>query len=201
MNHESTAGDLALGNFGLNELGIPGTNGGANFSSDPRYAGMPAFLNTGFSIVGNNDGWAPVQRDERTYALAANMTKLHNNHEFRFGYSLNRLRMNHWQPELGYGPRGQLRVRDRTPPRSTAARRPPTSTTNYAAFLLGLATRGAESVQNELMTTREWQHGLYARDRWQVNSKLTLDLGLRYEYYPLMTRADRGIEQVRSQTP
>src|SRR6185503_11707918 len=39
-------------------------------------------------------------------------------------------------------------------------------------------------------------HGLYARDRWQVSSKLTLDLGLRYEYYPLMTRANRGIEQV-----
>ena len=43
------------------------------------------------------------------------------------------------------------------------------------------------SVQNELMTTREWQHGFYGRDRWQVNNKLTLDLGLRYEYYPLMT--------------
>ena len=26
----------------------------------------------------------------------------------RFGYSLNRLRMNHWQPELGSGPRGLL---------------------------------------------------------------------------------------------
>ena len=50
------------------------------------------------------------------------------------------------------------------------------------------------------MTTREWQHGFYARDRWQVNNKLTLDLGLRYEYYPLMTRADRGIEQVDSRT-
>ncbi len=56
--------------------------------------------------------------------------------------------------------------------------------------------RGAESVQNELMTTREWQHNFYGRDRWQVNDKLTLDLGLRYEYYPLMQRADRGIEQV-----
>ena len=47
-----------------------------------------------------------MQRDERTYALTANVTKLHGSHEFRFGYSLNRLRMNHWQPELGYGPRG-----------------------------------------------------------------------------------------------
>ena len=52
------------------------------------------------------------------------------------------------------------------------------------------------SVQNELMTTREWQHNFYGRDRWQVSDKLTLDLGLRYEYYPLMQRADRGIEKV-----
>ena len=46
------------------------------------------------------------------------------------------------------------------------------------------------------MTTREWQHAGYVRDRWQVNPKLTVDVGLRYEYYPLMQRADRGIEQV-----
>ena len=52
------------------------------------------------------------------------------------------------------------------------------------------------SVQNELMTTREWQHDMYARDRWQVSDKLTLDLGLRYEYYPLDDRADRGIEKI-----
>ena len=43
MNHDSIAGDAALGNFGLNDLGIHGTNGGANFSGDPRYAGMPTF--------------------------------------------------------------------------------------------------------------------------------------------------------------
>jgi len=193
MTHESTAGDFGLGNFGLDTLGIPGTNGGANFSNDPRYAGMPAFL-TGFSTVGNDDGWAPVQRDERTYALTANLTKLHNNHEFRFGYSLNRLRMNHWQPELGYGPRGHWQFASN----ATALNGGQTANiyNQYASFLLGLANYAALSVQNELMTTREWQHGLYARDRWQVSNKLTLDLGLRYEYYPLMTRADRGIEQV-----
>jgi len=194
MTHESTGGDFPLGNFGLNTLGIPGTNGGANFSSDPRYAGMPSFL-TGFSTVGNDDGWAPVQRDERTYALTANMTKLRNSHEFRFGYSLNRLRMNHWQPEIGYGPRGHWRFASNATALNGGAQ-----TANiynqYAAFLLGLSDYAALSVQNELMTTREWQHGLYARDRWQVNNKLTLDLGLRYEYYPLMKRADRGIEQV-----
>ena len=28
------------------------------------------------------------------------------------------------------------------------------------------------------MTGREWQHGLFFRDRWTVNSKITLDLGV-----------------------
>jgi len=51
-------------------------------------------------------------------------------------------------------------------------------------------------VQNELMTGREWQHGLFFRDRWTASSKLTLDLGIRWEYYPIMHRADRGIERI-----
>jgi hypothetical protein len=200
MTHNSQETDLALGNFGLNTLGIHGMNGGANFSSDPRYGGIPFFLmgecwGCGFDIIGNANGWDPVERDERTYALATNLTKLKGAHEFRFGYSVNKLRMNHWQPELGYGPRGYMRAATN----STALNGGDQDANIYnihAAFLMGLMDQAGTSVQYELMTTREWQHNWYARDRWQVNNKLTLDLGLRYEYYPLMTRADRGIERV-----
>ena len=46
------------------------------------------------------------------------------------------------------------------------------------------------------MTGRENQWRLYVRDRWSVSQKLTLSLGLRLEYYPLMTRADSGIERL-----
>jgi hypothetical protein len=67
----------------------------------------------------------------------------------------------------------------------------------YAAFLLGLVGNANKSVQNELMTSREWQHSLYVRDRWNVSPKLTLDLGLRWEYYPIMKRADgRGLDRL-----
>ena len=38
--------------------------------------------------------------------------------------------------------------------------------------------------------------GSTSQDRWQLNNKTTLNLGLRYELYPLMTRQDRGIETV-----
>ena len=54
----------------------------------------------------------------------------------------------------------------------------------------------SKSVQYEEMTTREWQHGLFFRDRWSVTPKMTLDLGVRWEYYPIMHRADRGLERV-----
>ena len=53
-----------------------------------------------------------------------------------------------------------------------------------------------KSYQYELFTGREWQHALFFRDRWTVKPKLTLDLGLRWEYYPIMHRADRQIEML-----
>ena len=71
--------------------------------------------------IGNINGWDPVDRDERTYAFASNLTKLKGAHEFRFGYSVNKLRMNHWQPELGYGPRGLDAARQRHRARATGA--------------------------------------------------------------------------------
>ncbi len=201
MTHETIAGDAKFGNFGLDTLHIPGTNGGANFSNDPRYAGIPTISpgsawSGGFDWIGNIDGWDPVQRDERTYALTTNVTKVQQAHEIRFGYSLNRLWMNHWQPELGQGPRGFFETATNATGLNGGSQTPNSLYNGYAAFLLGLVGHGGTSVQFETMTTREWQHGLYARDRWQVNNKLTLDLGLRYEYYPLMQRADRGIERI-----
>ena len=45
------------------------------------------------------------------------------------------------------------------------------------------------------MRTRLWNMGFYFRDRWQVSRRLTLNLGLRWEYYPMVTRDTRGVER------
>jgi hypothetical protein len=190
--------DFNAGNFGLDTLGIPGTNGQG--STDPRYAGYPQFTfgstTTGFfSQLGNRDGWNPIFRDERTYSLTTNITKVKGNHDFRGGYFLNYLYLDHWQPETD-NPRGRFVFNGAT----TALFGGP-QTNNfynaYASFLLGLVGTAAKSVQNELMTAREWQHALYFRDRWTPGTKVTLDLGLRWEYYPIMHRADgRGVDRL-----
>jgi Carboxypeptidase regulatory-like domain/TonB dependent receptor-like, beta-barrel len=179
--------DFELGNIGSDILGIPGTNG-----TDPRLAGFPQFV-TGLSDLGNNAGWNPLERDERTYNLGANLTKIVGPHEFRFGYSMNRFSLEHWQPEIE-NPRGRLEF---TPAvTSILGGQAGNEYNRFAALLLGQVGITAKSLQYEVMTVREYQHGFYGRDRWQVNSKLTLDLGLRYEYYPLPTRFDRGIERL-----
>jgi hypothetical protein len=43
-------------------------------------------------------------------------------------------------------------------------------------------------------TLRSNQYGVYVRDQFELNSKMTVSAGLRWEYYPLSQRADRGLE-------
>jgi hypothetical protein len=195
--------DFNAGNFGLTTLGIPGTNDQG--LGDQRYAGYPQFtvstiitgaVPSGFSELGNRDGWNPIFRDERTYSLATNVTKVAGRHDFRGGYVLNFFYLDHWQPETD-NPRGRFQFNGATTALNAAGAQTNNFYNQYAAFLLGLVGTASKSVQNELMTGREWQHALYFRDRWTPTANLTLDLGLRYELYPIMHRADgRGVDRL-----
>ena len=183
--------DFQAGNYGLDVLGIPGTNDQG--IGDQRYAGYPQF-NTGFSALGNRDGWNPIYRDERTYSIATNVSKLKGRHDLRGGYFMNFMYLDHWQPETG-NPRGNFTFLANTT--GVASGQTTNFYNQYAAFMLGLVGTANKSVQNELMTAREWQHALFFRDRWNVTSRLTLDLGMRYEIYPIMHRADgRGLDRL-----
>ena len=82
----------------------------------------------------------------------------------------------------------------RTRPRSRATRqRRPASPTRFASFLLDVPSL----VQRDLKVTdpgvRFWAFFTFIQDKWAVTPKLTVDLGLRHEYYtPFIGLADQG---------
>ncbi|MBI5086220.1 MAG: TonB-dependent receptor [Acidobacteria bacterium] len=178
-------------NLGLDVWKIPGTNGGKQYANDPRYGGAPHIGGFGFSDIGITATWAPVWRAERSYTFQANFSKIMGAHEIRFGFEPRKLSLTHWQPETA-NPRGYIGFgAGSTNVPSQVAR----EVNSYAAALLGLVNNYSKSIQFFEMKNREWQNAFYVRDRWQVNRRLTLNLGLRYEYYPLINRDDRGIER------
>jgi hypothetical protein len=188
-------------NFGSDVMGIPGTNG-----TDPRESGMPAFSFGDYSTLGNTEGWNPVWRNDQSYTFNTNASWLKGAHEIRFGFDFMHHLMNHWQPELGSGPRGSFSFGNGVTALNTSALASSVgfqgSTPSFenswnglAGFLLGTPTSSGKSPQNIKMDSLENQYALYVRDRWRLTPKLTLNLGLRWELYPNRTRsAGLGIE-------
>jgi outer membrane receptor protein involved in Fe transport len=174
-------------NYGL-DLGIKGTND----PSDKRASGMPTIAN-GYTI-GGTPSWMPLFRKELNYSFSSALTKIFPKHEIKTGLQVVKLDLNHRQAEWGdYGLRGGLSFSGNT---TGAPGYTPLAWNQFAGFLLGRASYFSKDVQNEDMTGREWQWGLFLSDRWRVNQRLTLNLGARVEIYPLMTRANRGIERL-----
>ena len=92
-------------------------------------------FNTGFSAVGNRDGWNPIFRDERTYSLATNLSKMKGRHDFRGGY----LRELPLPRSLAAGDRQPARAASTSLGNTTALNGGQASNfyNQYAAFLLG----------------------------------------------------------------
>ena len=175
-------------NIGLDDLQLPGTND----PNDITYSGMPQFRVAGYSTFGNPGSARPQTWHDNQRRYNANLSWMKGTHGFRFGFDLSHEHMNHWQIEAGGGPRGDFAYSAGT----TGILNGPTTNQHnaFAAFLLGLPSSVGKAVAPELpLTTRAWRQGFYARDQWQATPDLTLTLGVRAEYYPVVTRKNTGI--------
>jgi len=193
---QNIRGPLYGTNFGLDVLGIPGTNG-----TDIRYSGQPIFDITGYASLGDAGlgNTNPAFRKDAGFSHTSNVSWIKGSHTFRFGFEMVRYQQNDWQANTTGGVKGQFSFTGGL----TALRggRAPNQYNAYADFLIGLPQSVSKDLQFYIpQTAREWRFGWYAQDRWQATRNLTLTMGLRYEYYPLFTRADQGIERYDPET-
>jgi hypothetical protein len=176
-------------NVGLDVLGIPGTNG-----PDVRQSGFPGFSVSGYEGFGNPVTSSPRFRWDNQFQYAANAAWTRGSHNLRWGFEVSRQHMNRFQPQSGFGPRGGFTFGGGV----TALSGGPASNqfNSWAAFLLGLPSSLGKSLQTSVpAATRLWSDGLYVRDQWRATRNLTLNLGVRWEYYPMVTRDHRGVER------
>lgn len=193
MMHHDTVGPDYGTNIGLDVLKIPGTNG-----PDIRQSGFPIFNISGYTSLGNTNNWSPVERNDRVYTYAGNLNWTRGAHNLRFGFDFVQHQMNHWQPEIGsWSPRGGFNfVAGVTALNLSPGSSPANNFNAYASFLLGLPGSMGKSYQfYDPMRTREFQQGYYVRDNWTVTRRLSLNLGMRFEHYPIMNRGEFGIER------
>ena len=164
---------------------------------DFRY--LPLFTFGSFSTTNENSTIASLgsrrsdwgngfSRPMDTYSVAPTLTKLWGTHTSRAGYDW---RWQRWNIISDGFPGGRYQFNGAYTRASNSAALNDRAQ-SFAQFLLGLptaatgavATPGTQSSQFEIASPGEFTqmyHGLFLQDDWRVNSKLTLNLGLRFE--------------------
>lgn len=171
------------------QLGIPGTNGPNRYQS-----GMPWFIVSNYGAFGTADsqsGGHPYYRDNAQHQEVANLNWTHGAHDIRFGTEIQQQYINNLQPANAQGA-----FTFGTGPTQVSGGPSGNQFNSYATFLLGLATSINKTVvyaDPPAEPINQHWYSAYVRDRWSVSKKLTLSLGLRWDYYGFPNARTRGI--------
>ncbi|RSL19151.1 carboxypeptidase family protein [Edaphobacter aggregans] len=175
--------------WGTSYFNIPGTNGSCSLCG-----GMPRFVfSGGLSNLGNQNNSNPFQFRDNTYVTAANLSWNKGKHSTRYGMEFDRFAINHFQPQNTSGPRGGFNFTGGLTTLTGGAAA--NGYNSWADFLLGLPQLVQKDTQYlNPATSRESVWAFYAQDQWRATEKLTVNYGIRYEYYPIATRDHSGLD-------
>ncbi|MGH9938980.1 MAG: carboxypeptidase regulatory-like domain-containing protein [Blastocatellia bacterium] len=158
----------------VSQFKIPGTF----FSETPFNGGVPQVVITGFSTIGGATN-LPQDRRDNTYQFVDNVIWIKSAHTLKFGVDIRR-----FQSNLYFISQGRGIFNFNTPANSTTV---PTSGYQFADLLLGVPTSTQRNPRGPSTYSRTTSVNVYAQDDWKVNSRLTLNLGLRWELNTPMT--------------
>ncbi len=146
-------------NFGKNtsaEIGITGTTGGR---------GLAAIVIAGFPELGDAT-FLPDEWHDDGYSISETVTLLRGRHNVRIGGDVQVSRLSNLFAAFEGGQIAFTGSFSQNP---------------FADFLLGLPVQTQRQVGSNLSRLRSSSYGIFVQDDWQVGSRLTLNLGLRYD--------------------
>ncbi|MGH9719192.1 MAG: TonB-dependent receptor domain-containing protein [Bryobacteraceae bacterium] len=149
------------------ELGITG------IPSDPFNFGLPLLLVTNYSMVTDSPTLPQVQRDNLwNFADSVSMTR--GRHSLKVGFDWVRFALNYQQSRLA---RGQFVFTGALTAAAGGA-----GGDAFADFLLGFPQVTSRNVGDTQAYMRQHSLAGFLQDEWRLSSRITLNLGIRYEY-------------------
>ncbi len=173
--------------YGSNDataIGIPGVNI-SQFTS-----GQVGIVLNDFStnpLIGYSASM-PWSRGEANIDFVNHWTKIIGNHTIKFGGDLRRVQDNLLQDQT-FSPRGLITFSEN----QTSIKGGKSNVANQiASLLLDVPSQVGRDLNTYSPAYRQWWLFAFAGDKWQASPKLTLDLGLRWEFYPPATPGKSG---------
>ena len=170
-------------------VGINGSN-----EPDPAHKGLALIAIEGYPVIGMSTNMPTINGDN-IFNWVNNWTKVSGSHTFKWGADIRRFRMDRLQIQgtSSFGPRGRFNFNSGVALKQGAPAQTNTFANAFASFLLGLPDQIGRAVFTTTPTNRTTNLFFFGQDTWQLNKKLTFNLGLRYEIYtPITSRLPAG---------
>jgi Carboxypeptidase regulatory-like domain/TonB-dependent Receptor Plug Domain/TonB dependent receptor len=178
-------------------LGIPAQYGIQGIPQVPENGGLPGFTFGGLSTLGGNN-FLPSDEVSQTLQITDDFTKIYGKHTFKMGIEYQHVKFSTLQPAYSRGQFDYNGTYTDIPNQNS-------NSTGIAQFLLQpqLATvpngvnysGGSDQVQasniNKTYDTKNY-FATYFQDDWKVTPKMTLNLGLRYDYFGPIAESNGG---------
>jgi hypothetical protein len=158
-------------------LGIPGANPTPELGGGALIGGY----NNQLEYTGD---FGPYLVPQNTYQIVDSVTYTTGKHTFKFGGTFLRREVNLFRPNRGKG--YFFLFGDGNDPASTGF--------EQADLLIGFVNNYQVGPPFGFVGTRNYENAVFGQDDWRVTNKLTLNLGLRYDYYT------NPVEQYNRQT-
>jgi hypothetical protein len=136
---------------------------------------FPRFGASGFVNIGGSDHRFSTFN---TFTLLSNLAVVSGNHTLKFGWEGRLIRVNVWEARSAGTFNFSAGFTQGPNPNQASA----TAGNSLASMLLGTGTSGNVLIRNwKNVAAQSMYHGLYFQDDWRITSKLTLNLGIRYD--------------------